>query len=102
VARARADQLPFPLGLIGALQFGPILLFSFLSGAISDRVHKRRLLVGTQTALMLPGLHALGAGVERPRPVLARGVLAALYGLATTLDMPARQAFMRTSCPART
>ena len=38
---------PFRLGLIGALQFGPILLFSFLSGAISDRVRKRRLLLGT-------------------------------------------------------
>ena len=46
---------PFRLGLIGALQFGPILLFSFLSGAISDRVRKRRLLLGTQTALMLQG-----------------------------------------------
>src|SRR6266404_5056522 len=44
---------PFRLGLIGALQFGPILLFSFLGGAISDRVHKRRMLIGTQTALMI-------------------------------------------------
>src|SRR5258705_12282958 len=47
---------PFRLGLIGALQFGPLLLFSFLSGAISDRVRKRRPLPRTQTAPMLPAL----------------------------------------------
>src|SRR4026207_292849 len=43
---------PFRLGLIGALQFGPILLFSFVAGVISDRVVKRRMLLGTQTPLM--------------------------------------------------
>src|SRR5215813_215243 len=47
---------PFRLGLIGSLQFGPILLFSFLGGAISDRVRKRRMLIGTQSALMLQAL----------------------------------------------
>src|SRR5258705_11529978 len=44
---------PFRLGLIGALQFGPILLFSVLSGAISDRGRKRGLLLRPQTALLL-------------------------------------------------
>ena len=44
---------PFKLGLIGTLQFGPVLFLSFLAGAIADRVPKRRLVVGTQTALML-------------------------------------------------
>src|SRR5499433_4014241 len=47
---------PFRLGMIGTLQFGPILLFSFLGGAISDRVRKRRMLIGTQSALMLQAL----------------------------------------------
>src|SRR5919201_4738662 len=40
------------LGLIGTLQFAPMLLFALLAGAIADRVRKRRLLLGTQTALM--------------------------------------------------
>jgi len=85
---------PFRLGLIGALQFGPILLFSFLSGAISDRVRKRRLLVGTQAAL---GCQALGLGA-----LVASGhveywhvaVLAFCSGLANVLDQPARQSLV--------
>src|SRR5581483_8212630 len=87
------------LGLIGALQFGPILLFSFLGGAISDRVHKRRLLVGTQTALMLQALTLSALVWSGHVRFWHVAVLAALYGLATTLDMPARQAFIAHLVP---
>ncbi len=85
---------PLKLGLIGALQYAPMLLFSFVAGALADRVRKRRLILGTQTALMCQAF-ALGA--------LAWGghvqywhvaTLATLYGLATTLDLPARQSFI--------
>ena len=38
---------PLRLGLIGTLQFAPILLFSIVTGAIADRLPKRRLLVAT-------------------------------------------------------
>jgi len=90
---------PFRLGLIGALQFGPILLFSFLSGAISDRVRKRRLLLGTQTALMVQAF-TLAALVWTGRVQFWHvAVLAALYGLATTLDMPSRQAYIAHLVP---
>lgn len=90
---------PFRLGVIGALQFGPILLFSFLSGAISDRVRKRRLLLGTQTALMLQAFTLavlVGSGHVQFWHV---AVLAALYGLATTLDMPSRQSYIAHLVP---
>ena len=90
---------PFRLGVIGALQFGPILLFSFLSGAISDRVRKRRLLLGTQTALMLQAF-TLAALVGSGRVQFWHvAVLAALYGLATTLDMPSRQSYIAHLVP---
>ena len=90
---------PFRLGLIGALQFGPILLFSFLSGAISDRVRKRRLLIGTQTALMVQAF-TLAALVWSGRVQFWHvAVLAALYGLATTLDMPSRQSYIAHLVP---
>ena len=42
---------PFKLGLLGTLQFGPILLLSPLAGVIADRWSRRRLLVATQAAL---------------------------------------------------
>ena len=38
---------PLLLGLIGTLQFGPILLFSIVSGALADRLPKKRVLIVT-------------------------------------------------------
>ena len=85
---------PFKLGLIGSLQFAPILLFSIASGALADRVRKRRLLIGTQTAL---GCQALSLGA-----LVASGhveywhvaVLAFCSGLVNVLDQPARQSLV--------
>lgn len=85
---------PFKLGLIGSLQFAPILLFSIASGALADRVRKRRLLIGTQTAL---GCQALGLAA-----LVASGhveywhvaVLAFCSGLVNVLDQPARQSLV--------
>jgi MFS family permease len=85
---------PFKLGLIGTLQFGPMLCFSFVAGAIADRLPKRRLIIGTQTALMLQAfVLALLAWLGHVR-YWHVAVLAACYGLANTLDMPARQSFI--------
>lgn len=85
---------PFKLGLIGTLQFAPMLLFSFVGGALSDRIPKRRLIIGTQTALMLQAL-VLAALVWSGRVQYWHvAVLATLYGFANTLDIPARQSFI--------
>ncbi|HEU5322435.1 MAG TPA: MFS transporter [Methylomirabilota bacterium] len=85
---------PLRLGLVGALQFSPMLFFSFLAGALADRLPKRRLIVASQVALLAQSL-LLGllvwSGHVRYWHVAA---LAALYGLASTLDMPARQSFL--------
>ena len=82
---------PLLLGLIGTLQFGPILLFSIVSGAIADRVRKRRLLLVTQSVMggqaLVLGALVYGGHVEYWHvAVLATGV-----GLANVLDGPARQ-----------
>ncbi len=85
---------PLRLGLIGTMQFAPILLFSLVSGAIADRLPKRRLLVATNLtlatlALVLAALVA--SGLVRYWHV---GVVAVLAGLAQTVDAPARQSLM--------
>ncbi len=84
----------FRLGVISALQFTPVLLLSILSGAIADRVPKRRLLVVTQSILMLQAFTLatlVWTGRVRYWHV---AVLATAYGLANTFDMPARQALV--------
>ncbi len=85
---------PFKLGLIGTLQFGPILLFSIVSGAIADRFPKRALLLGTQAvmgcqAFALAALVASGHVEYWHVAVLATGV-----GLGNVIDGPARQSLV--------
>lgn len=85
---------PLRLGLIGTLQFGPLLLFSLFTGAVADRLPKRRLLVATQSTQ---------AGLALALAVLIRAghveywhvaVVAVLWGLANALDQPTRQSFV--------
>lgn len=84
----------FLLGLLGAVQYVPIFLFSLIGGVIADRLPKRKLIIATQTCLMLTAL-VLGLLVAldavRYWHVL---VLAFVAGTATALDIPARQSFI--------
>jgi MFS family permease len=82
------------LGVTVALQFLPMLLFGLWGGALADRSDKRRLLVGVQAvsgilALLLYALVATGT-VE----LWMIYVLAFALGMATAVDMPARQSFV--------
>jgi predicted MFS family arabinose efflux permease len=85
---------PFRLGLVSALQFGPVLLFSAVAGVVVDRTPKRRLVLATQMALMVPAFLLAGlasTGWVRYWHVAA---LAGAIGLVNALDMPSRQAFL--------
>lgn len=85
---------PFLLGLISALQFAPVLIFSLFAGAIADRIPKRAMLIATQTALMVLAfvLSALTlTGLVRYWHV---AVLATLFGVVNAFDGPTRQAFV--------
>ncbi|HEX9020577.1 MAG TPA: MFS transporter [Nitrospirota bacterium] len=84
----------FKLGVVSALQFLPMLLLSFFTGPFIDYFSKRRIIIFTQTALMLLAfiLAALDfAGVVRYWHVV---ILATLLGIVNTIDMPARQSFI--------
>jgi MFS family permease len=85
---------PLRLGLLGTLQFGPFLLFSLVSGAIVDRLPRRRLLIVTQIifaiqSFLLALLVWTGHGAY-----WWIAILATIAGVANTLDQPARQAFV--------
>ncbi len=84
----------FKLGVVSALQFLPMLFFSFFTGPFIDYFSKRKIIIFTQTALMLLAftLALLDfTGVVKYWHVL---VLATLLGVVNTIDMPARQAFI--------
>jgi len=85
---------PFLLGVINALQWFPVLLFSLPAGVVVVRVPKRTLIMCTQALFLLLAL-ALGllttTGYVRYWHV---AVLAALIGTVNAFDVPARQAFI--------
>ncbi len=90
---------PFQLGLISTLQFTPMLLFSVFSGAVVDRLPKRRVLVFTKSisagqSLLLAGL--VWTGLVQYWHVAA---LALLLGLINTLDNTTRQSYVSELVP---
>ncbi|HEX8994906.1 MAG TPA: MFS transporter [Ktedonobacterales bacterium] len=82
------------LGLVGALQLTPVLLFSIFGGVFADRWPKRRVLLWTQTAAMAQALALwalISAGVIQMWHLY---LLALLLGLTSSLQGPTLQAFV--------
>jgi MFS family permease len=82
------------LGVVGALQFLPLLLFSLLGGVFADRWPKRRVLFVTQTAAMVQALLLWALFVTGTIQLWQIYILAPLLGLTDSLDQPARSAFV--------
>jgi MFS family permease len=87
------------VGVTMALQFLPMLLLGLHTGAMADRLSKRRILLTTQS---LNGVATLAlavitlSGAVRPADVYA---FALLTGLIFAFDSPARQAFATEVVP---
>src|SRR5437667_9578090 len=82
------------LGVVGALQFLPIMLLSLFGGVLADRLPKRKVLLFTQSFAMLQATILwilVATGHVQVWEVL---VLASLLGLTNSVDMPTRQAFV--------
>lgn len=88
------DHDAFAVGITTALQFGPQLFLSPLTGYVADRVPKRTLLTITQAAMGLLGL-GLGLLVLTGSDSLIEVYgFALLLGIVAAFDAPARQSFV--------
>lgn len=90
----RLTDSPLALGMVTALQFGPLLVLSLFGGVIADRVPKHRLLVLSQAAMACQAVVLAvlaGSGAVELWHVY---VLALALGLASAVDHPTRQAFV--------
>ena len=85
---------PLALGTVTAIQFSPILLFALVGGALADRFPKRRVLLATQSLMLLQALVLAALTAAGAAQVAHIYVLAAVLGLASALDNPTRQAFV--------
>jgi MFS family permease len=82
------------VGFNTALQFAPMLLLGAFGGLLADRFDKRRLLMITQMAMVVPALILFGltvSGIVAPWMVFA---LVFARGTVNALDNPARQSFV--------
>jgi MFS family permease len=82
------------LGVVGALQFLPVLLFSLAGGVFADRWPKRRVLLLTQSAAMAQALLLWALIATGTVQLWHLYVLAMLLGLTNSLDLPTRRAFV--------
>jgi len=82
------------LGLLGALQALPVLLFSIFGGVFADRWPKRRVLLATNTASMLQALLLWILIVTGAIQLWQLYILAMLLGFTNCLYLPAAQAFV--------
>ena len=81
------------LGLVTAVQFAPVLLFSLHGGKLADRFNKRKVLVLTN---ILGGSASLGLGalvITEHIQLWHVFALAAVLGISTAIDAPVRQSF---------
>jgi MFS family permease len=84
----------FLLGVVGAVQYLPVLLFSLFGGVFADRWPKRSVLLVTQTASMIQAVLLWALIVTGTVQLWQIYVLAALLGLTSSLDQPTRSAFV--------
>ena len=89
------------LGLVGLVRVLPIIVCSLAGGVVADAVDRKRLILATQTVMLLSAA-ALAAftssGLTEVWPVYA---LTALSSAAVAFDNPARQALLPALVPAR-
>jgi len=85
---------PLKLGIVSAVQFLPILLFSLFTGVLIDKTPKKKLVIVTQIISMLQALtlfFLVHFGTVQYWHVL---LLAFILGCTNSIDMPARQAYV--------
>lgn len=88
------------VGLLGAIEFVPMLLLAFVGGALADYVDRRRLMLLAElaTAFCIATL-AVNSLLAQPR-VWVLYLIAALFAALNGLQRPSREAFIQQLVPA--
>jgi MFS family permease len=83
--------------LLGTVAFAsqiPVFLLAPIGGALADRADRRKILVATQTSMMLLTFVLAWLTLSHRVQIWHIITLAALTGIVNALDLPARQAFV--------
>jgi MFS family permease len=91
----------FWLGFVGFAATIPLLLFSMIGGVIADHVNNRKLLIGTQTAMMVSAFMMSALTYAHWINKWWIVALALLTGLAMSLNTPSYQALVPQLVPRK-
>lgn len=83
----------FKLSLVSAMQFLPMMVFALLAGTLVDKFPKRKVLIFTQTSLMILAVILASLTYFKVVQYWHVLVLALLLGIVNTLDLPTRQSY---------
>src|SRR5207248_4344559 len=89
----------FWLGLVAFAASAPMLAFTLIGGVIADRVDKRRLLIRTQSVMMLSALAMSVLSFTHRINIPLVVLLAFITGTAMSLNMPGYQALVPSLVP---
>jgi MFS family permease len=83
--------------LLGTVAFAsqiPVFLLAPIGGALADRLDRRKILICTQSSMMLLTFILAGLTLSHHVHIWQVVMLAALTGVVNAIDLPARQAFV--------
>jgi len=89
----------FALGLVGLFRGVPIIICSLAGGVVADAVDRKRLMMITQTVMLLTAALLTAGTLAGLKSVWPIYLLSAFAAAAQAFDTPARQAFMPTLVP---
>jgi MFS family permease len=87
------------IGILTALQFGPMLLLGAWAGALADRVDRRTMTIVTQSALALQALTLALLDVTGAITIEWIYALTLVLGVVSAIDNPARRGFVTELVP---
>ena len=82
------------LGIVNLMTFLPLLPFSFWGGSLADRVSKRKILIITQSLMLIQALILAALTWTGAVRVWHVYFMAFILGLLKAVDMPPRQSFV--------
>jgi len=90
----RLTRSPFLLGAVGFSSQIPVFFLGSLAGIFADRHPRRRIVIATQTAMMIQACIIAALTLSHVIQVWQIFLMALMLGVCNAFDIPARQAFI--------
>lgn len=94
VLKITQENSSFLLGLVNAVQFTPIMIFSLFAGVIIDKLPKKKILLFTQTSLMIIAVIQSLLIWTNSIKYWHLIILSLCIGIINSIDLPTRQSFV--------